>query len=165
TLIEAGSVNRYLFVVRSGRVDITTAGATGVERTLRSMGPGEFVGAPGILTREVAHVAAQAAPHTTLVAGPPGKRPVVIGEDESLSDIVLRAFLLRQARLLRLGTGVTVVGSRFDRRTRAVIELLVTERVPMSWIDLETDPESESLLRQFAIAPADTPLVLTSGGP
>src|SRR5262249_17681754 len=34
----------------------------------------------------------------------------------------------------------------------------------MSWIDLETDPESESVLRQFAIAPADTPLVITASG-
>src|SRR5262245_42357341 len=164
TLIEAGTVNRHLFVVRSGRVDITTAGATGVERTLRSMGPGEFVGAQGILTGEVAHVAAKAAADTTVVAVAEEELRGVLGEDESLSDIVLRAFLLRQARLLRLGTGVTVVGSRFDRRIRAVIELLVTERVPMSWIDLETDPESESLLCQFAIAPADTPLVLTAGG-
>src|SRR5215510_3535656 len=164
TLIEAGTVNRHLFVVRSGRIDITTAGATGVERTLRSMGPGEFVGAQGILTGEVAHVAAKAAADTTVVAVAEEKLRGVLGEDESLSDIVLRAFLLRQARLLRLGTGVTVVGSRFDRRTRAVLELLVTERVPMSWIDLETDPESESLLRQFAIAPTDTPLVLTAGG-
>jgi len=164
TLIEAGTVNRYLFVVRSGRVDITAVGATGVERTLRSMGPGEFVGAQGILTGEVAHVAAKAAADTTVVAVAEERLRGVLGEDESLSDIVLRAFLLRQARLLRLGAGVTVVGSRFDRRTRAVLEFLVTERVPMSWIDLETDPESESLLRQFAIAPADTPLVLTAGG-
>jgi len=35
TLIEAGTVNRHLFVVCSGRVGITTVGATGVERTLR----------------------------------------------------------------------------------------------------------------------------------
>src|SRR5262249_52268614 len=45
-----------------------------------------------------------------------------------------------------------------------VLELLVTERVPMSWIDLETDPESESLLRQFAVAPSASHLVHTAGG-
>jgi thioredoxin reductase (NADPH) len=164
TLIAAGSVNRHLFVVRSGCVDITTAAATGGERTLRSMGPGEFVGSHGILTGEVVHVAAKTAADTTVLAVAEQSLRELLAEDETLSDVVLRAFLLRQARLLRLGTGVTVVGSRFDRRTRTVLDLLVTERVPMSWVDLETDPESESLLRQFAIAPADTPLVLTAGG-
>ena len=47
TFIEAGTVNRQLFVVRSGRVDVSTAGATGGERILRSFGPGEFVGSHG----------------------------------------------------------------------------------------------------------------------
>jgi len=164
TFIEAGTVNRQLFVVRSGRVDVSTAGATGGERILRSFGPGEFVGSHGILTGEVVHVAAKAVADTTMVAVAEKALRELLGEDESLSDIVLRAFLLRQARLLRLGTGVTVVGSRFDRRTRAVLDLLVTERVPMSWIDLETNPECESLLRQFAIGPTDTPLVVTAGG-
>lgn len=45
-----------------------------------------------------------------------------------------------------------------------MLDVLVTERVPMSWVDLETDPDSAALLRQFAIAPADTPLVVTAGG-
>jgi thioredoxin reductase (NADPH) len=164
TLVEAGTVNRHLFVVRSGCVDITTAGATGRERTLQSFGPGEFIGSHGILTGEVTHVAAKTATDTVVVAVARKALRELLAEDESLSDIVLRAFLLRQARLLRLGTGVTVVGSRFDPRTRTVLDLLVTERVPMSWVDLETDPDSESLLHQFAIAPADTPLVLTAGG-
>jgi len=164
TLIEAGTVNRHLFVVRSGCIDITAATGTGGERTLRSYGPGQFVGSHGILTGEVVHVAARAAADTIVVAVAQEALRELLAEDESLSDVVLHAFLLRQARLLRLGTGVTVVGSRFDPRTRAVLDLLVTQRVPMSWIDLETDPDSESLLHQFAVAPADTPLVLTAGG-
>jgi thioredoxin reductase (NADPH) len=164
TLVEAGTVNRHLFVVRRGCVDITAAVATGRKRTLRSFGPGEFIGSHGILTGEVTHVAAITTADTTVVAVAQDALRELVAEDESLSDIILRAFLLRQARLLRLGSGVTVVGSRFDPRTRAVLDLLVTERVPMSWIDLERDPDAESLLRQFAIAPADTPLVLTAGG-
>lgn len=111
TLVEAGTVNRHLFVVRRGCLDITTAAATGGERTLRSLGPGEFVGGHGILTGEVVHVAAKAAADTTVVAVAQEALRELLAEDESLSDIVLRAFLLRQARLLRLGTGVTVVGS------------------------------------------------------
>ena len=35
-------------------------------------------------------------------------------QELELSELILRAFLIRQSRLTRLGSGLTLVGSRFD---------------------------------------------------
>jgi thioredoxin reductase (NADPH) len=162
TLIEAGTVNRHLYVVRTGRVEIVSASAMG-ERAVTSFGPGQFVGSHGILSGEAVHVSARATTDATVVAVSEASLRTVLTEDESLSDVILRAFLLRQARLLRLGTGATVIGSRFDPRTRAIRRLLVTERIPMTWIDVENDAEASALLHD--LPSLDTlPLVLTPAG-
>jgi thioredoxin reductase (NADPH) len=163
TLIEAGTVNRHLYVVRSGRIDIVSSPGA-AERTVASFGPGQFIGSHGILSGEVVHVSARAATDSTVVAIGDSDLRTVLTEDQSLSDVILRAFLLRQARLLHLGAGATVIGSRFDPRSRAILQLLVTERVPMTWIDVENEAETARLPHDLAANIESLPLVVTPAG-
>jgi thioredoxin reductase (NADPH) len=163
TLVEAGSVNRHLYVVRDGRLEIVSGAGTG-ERTVTTFGPGQFIGSQGILSGEPVHVSVRAMTDAIVVAVADGALRTVLTEDESLSDVIVRAFLLRQARLLRLGAGATVVGSRFDPQSRAVLRLLVTERIPMTWVDVENDAAASAVLTNLPIEPHMLPFVLTPAG-
>jgi thioredoxin reductase (NADPH) len=163
TLVEAGSVNRHLYVVRDGCIEIVSRAGAG-ERTVTTLGPGQFVGSHGILSGEAVHVSARATTDAVVVAVADGALRTVLSEDESLSDIIVRAFVLREARLLRLGAGATVVGSRFDPQSRAVLRLLVAERIPMTWVDVESDAAASATLNGLPIAPHMLPFVLMPAG-
>jgi hypothetical protein len=43
---------------------------------------------------------------------------VIMAQEVSLSELILRTFLLRHSILTRLGSGLTLIGSRFDAGTR-----------------------------------------------
>src|SRR5712664_787469 len=88
----------------------------------------------------------------------------IIGQELELSELILREFLVRHSRLTRLGSGLTLVGSRFDIDTRRLLEVLSRNRLSFRWLDLEGEPEAEALLRRLNIPLADLPIVVVPGG-
>ena len=52
-----------------------------------------------------------------------------------------------------------MIGSRYSQDTFRVRDFLAKNRVPFTWLDLETDPQVEQLLKQFGVTEADTPVV------
>jgi thioredoxin reductase (NADPH) len=118
-----------------------------------------------ILSNEGAYVTATATVSSRVLRIPLDQLRTVIAEDITLSEIVIRAFLLRHSLLLRLGTGPKVIGSRFSESTRTILDLLARNRVAVTWIDVESDPRAETLLRNFGFTVADIPLVLVAGQP
>jgi thioredoxin reductase (NADPH) len=84
----------------------------------------------------------------------------VIGANQQLGDLVLSAFIARRALLIGLGTGVRLIGSPLSPETRRLREFLTRNRIPHSFMDLESDAQAEQLLQGLSIAPSETPLVL-----
>jgi thioredoxin reductase (NADPH) len=78
--------------------------------------------------------------------------------------VILRAFLLRHARLTHLDVGVKVIGSRFSVATRELLDLLVRDRVPMDWLDVESDPKAEEFLRDLQVPVEELPVLITGRG-
>ena len=87
-----------------------------------------------------------------------------MSEEPDLSDLILRAFLLRHSRLTNLGSGPVLVGSRFDADTRRLLEVFARNRVPSRWMELEGSPETEALLRELDVPVAELPIVILPGG-
>ncbi|HMF15084.1 MAG TPA: FAD-dependent oxidoreductase, partial [Gemmataceae bacterium] len=56
-------------------------------------------------------------------------------------------------------TGLRVIGSRYSTDTFRVRDFLTKNRVLFTWMDVETDPQVNVLLRQFGVTEADTPVV------
>ena len=78
-----------------------------------------------------------------------------------LSDIILQAFIARR-QLLRESpdfTGLRVIGSRYSTDTFRVRDFLAKNRSLFTWVDVETDPEVDRLLKHFGMTEADTPVV------
>src|SRR6202035_5090752 len=77
------------------------------------------------------------------------------------SDISLQAFIARR-QLLRESPnfiGLRVIGSRYSADTFRVRDFLAKNRVLFTWVDVETDPQVDRLLKQFGVSEADTPVV------
>src|SRR5207244_2568810 len=56
-------------------------------------------------------------------------------------------------------TGLRVIGSRYSADTFRVRDFLARNRVLFTWLDVETDPQVDRLLKQFGVTEADTPVV------
>ena len=63
-----------------------------------------------------------------------------MAQEPGLSDLILRTFLLRHSILMSRGTGLTLIGSRFDPDTRRLLEVLARNRLLWNWLDLEASP-------------------------
>jgi thioredoxin reductase (NADPH) len=95
---------------------------------------------------------------------PPDQVKVIMAQELDLSELILRAFLVRHARLTYRHAGLTLVGSRFDVDTRRLLEALARNRLPSRWLDLEGSPEAEVLLRDLNVPVTDLPIVIVQGG-
>jgi thioredoxin reductase (NADPH) len=164
-LFKEGQRGSDFVVVLSGSVEAVAHFGDSADTTSTSFNPGQFVGVMNILSNEGAYVTATASVPGRVLRIPLNQLRTVIAEDITLSEIVIRAFLLRHSLLLRLGTGPKVIGSRFNEATRDILDLLARNRAAVTWIDVESDPRAETLLRNFGFTAADIPLVLVAGQP
>ncbi|MBV9919169.1 MAG: FAD-dependent oxidoreductase [Solirubrobacterales bacterium] len=162
-LFREGEQSYDFFVVESGAVTIVQ-GYGEENRVIAVHGQHRFLGELNLLTGGTVYLTAVVRDRGEVIQVPAGRVREVVAEDQELSNVILRAFLERRSILIDLGTGHRVVGSRFSQDSRRLREFLARNRVPHSWVDLEEDEEAEQVLRALGVAPAETPVVLLSGG-
>mgnify|MGYP003694339991 CR=1 FL=1 len=82
-----------------------------------------------------------------------------------IGEIVLKAFLTRRTLLLSDGfEGIKIIGSRFSPDAHRLRDFATRNAIPFTWIDLESDEQAETLLRQFGVPPSATPVVIGREG-
>jgi thioredoxin reductase (NADPH) len=160
TLFAVGDRNMKFFVVKSGEVEIVDSSGDEPRRVTVHR-KGEFTGDISHLTGAPAVVSAIARGPCEVVEVSGEALRRVLNQCPDLSDIILQAFIARR-QLLRQSpdfTGLRVIGSRYSADTLRVRDFLAKNRVLFTWVDLETDPQVDRLLRQFGVTEADTPVV------
>src|SRR5262249_28566192 len=88
----------------------------------------------------------------------------VVADDTGLSDVLLRAFILRRSILIEAAAGISVIGSRFSSDARRLREFLARNRIPHQWMDVEKDAGADALLETLAVEPGQTPVVIQGNG-
>jgi len=84
--------------------------------------------------------------------------------DVELSEIIMRAFILRRLELIAHGIGDAVlVGSAHSPGTLRIKEFLTRNGHPYKFVDLDNDPDSQEMLDQFRISAGDIPVVICRG--
>jgi thioredoxin reductase (NADPH) len=159
-LIAEGDREDTFFVVLAGRVAVVEGYGTPDQRVVRVHGPGRFLGELGVLTGQVAFFTSVVVDPGEVLAIPAGRLRQLAAADPAFGDEVLRAYLVRRALALGEGIGFRIIGSRYDPRTRELREFAGRNRLPHRYVDLETDPSAEQLLRGLGLRPEDTPVVL-----
>ncbi|MGN2638258.1 FAD-dependent oxidoreductase [Nocardia takedensis] len=156
TLVRAGTPSDEFFVIVSGTVAIVDDAG----RVLRIHGPGRFLGELGLLEGQVAFYTARMVEDGEVLVVPVRRIRALVEHDPTLSDLILRAYLIRRCRLLDMVTGFRIIGSCYSPDTRRLREFAVRNRLPHDWIDLERDSRAEQLLRDLGVAVEDTPVVI-----
>jgi thioredoxin reductase (NADPH) len=164
-LFAAGDPAYDFFVVLDGSADIVERLGQADERVVASYGSAEFLGEIGMLTGERARFDAVMRRAGRVLHVPLDRIQTLVAQDAGLSDYILRTFLERRANLLRKGAGLTLIGSRYDERSRALLQAFSLNRTAVTWLDLEEQPQAEALLCELRIPVADLPIVLVPGRP
>src|SRR6478735_2042631 len=88
----------------------------------------------------------------------------LVQTDAELSDILMRAFILRRVELIAAGVGdIVLVGSTYSAGTLRIKEFLMRNGHPYSYIDLERDPDVQNLLDSFHIDTKEIPVLICQG--
>ena len=162
-LFREGERGCDFYVVLAGHMASVEGHGTREERIISVHGRGRFLGELGLLTGEGSFYTAMALDAGEVLAVSVARLRELIASDPAFGDLVLRAYLLRRSILIGLGVGLRVVGSRYSPDTRRVRDFAARNRIPVRWLDLETDPAAEAMLAQFGLAPDDTPVVIVYG--
>jgi thioredoxin reductase (NADPH) len=159
-LICEGEQERVFFVVLSGRVAVAEGYGTPNQRVVRVHGAGRFLGELGVLTGQPAFVSSLVVDPGNVLEVPAERLGALAGAAPALGDLLLRALLVRRWLALGEGIGFRIVGSRYSAGTSQLREFATRNRLPHRFIDLETDPTAEQLVRGLGLTPRDTPVVL-----
>ncbi len=164
-LFADGDLTYDLFVVLAGEVRLVERHGQPGETVITAYGPSQFLGEIGLLTGQRAYLSAVAGTAGRVLRVPVEQVPVVMAQEPGLSELILRTFLLRHSILTGRGSGLTLIGSRFDPGTRRLLEVLARNRLVSRWLELEGSPDAEAMLRELDVPVADLPIVLVPGGP
>jgi thioredoxin reductase (NADPH) len=92
-----------------------------------------------------------------------GLRNLIQG-DPDISEILMRAFILRRGSLLQSGYGEAVlIGSRHSAGTLRLQEFFARNSQPCTYVDVDNDKEIQTLLDRFHVGVADIPVVICRG--
>ncbi len=163
-LFADGDQTYDMIVVLEGSIEIIEHHGQPDELTIIAYGPREFIGEMGLLTGQTVYLSAVATSDGRVLRIPAEQVKVIMSEEPDLSELILRAFLLRHSRLTNIGSGPVLVGSRFDADTRRLLEVFARNRLSSRWLELEGSPDAEALLRDLDVPVSELPMVILPGG-
>jgi thioredoxin reductase (NADPH) len=162
-LFEPGTIGMPCYVVVSGKLEISMARLSG-EQVFAIHGPGNFSGDVVMISGAGSLARGRVGEPGEFLELSRDALHSLIAKDSELSDIFMRAFLLRRVTLISEGLGnVTMLGSRYSSNTLRLREFLTRNGHPYTYIDLDSDKASQELLDRFDIKPRDIPVVICSG--
>ena len=163
-LFEPGETTLPFFVLLSGAMEIVQPSLNG-ERTVATHGPGEFTGEMTMISGRRSLARGRVTePGDFVELDTEGLRSLV-ARDAELSEIFMRAFILRRLQLVDRGQGnIVLMGSRHSSNTLRLREFLTRNEHPFTYVDLDADKSSQELLDRFQVDASEIPVIVCSGG-
>ena len=163
-LAEPGDRHRDLFVVLSGSIEIVRLTMQGEEQLLVVTEPGGFTGEMSTLRGVGSLVRARVRADGEVLAIPDDQLRTVVQTDARLSELFMRAFILRRVALVATHQGdVVLIGSRHSAGTLRVQQFLSRNAFPFVNLDVDTDSSVQALLDRFHVTIEDIPIVICRG--
>jgi len=163
-LFEPGDTEVPFFVLLSGSMEVVQPGPWGERPVAAHVSPGAFTGEITMISGQRCLVRGRVtAAGEFLELSGKGLRSLV-ASDAELSEIFMRAFILRRLALISHGFGnVILLGSRHCSNTLRLREFLGRNGHPYTYIDLDTDKTSQELLDRFDVKIEEVPVVVCNG--
>ena len=162
-LFQPGDSEVPFFVLLSGAMEIVQPAFKG-EREIATHVAGEFTGEMTMITGQRCLVRGRVTEAGEFLEISADNLRSVIARDAELSEIFMRAFILRRLALISGGHGnVVLLGSRHSANTLRLREFLGRNGYPYQYIDLDVDKVSQELLDHFEVDLSEVPVVVCYG--
>src|SRR6185312_9724153 len=162
-LFRPGDTVVPMFVLFSGGMEILQPSYLG-ERLITTHAAGHFTGELSMISGQRCLVLGRVTEGGEFLEIPIINLRALIGRDAELSELFMRAFILRRLTLITQKMGnVILLGSRHSAETLHLREFLDRNGHPHTYVDLDRDKESQQLLDHFAVKLEDIPLVICNG--
>jgi len=162
-LVEIGDKAVPFFVVLSGEIEALRPGDK-VETLLVRHHAGQFSGEANMISGQRSMGRLRVTVSGEALELTRERLLALIQTDAELSEILMRAFILRRLELIANDMGdVVVIGSAHSAGTLRVKEFLTRNGHPYQYVDLDRDRASQEVLDQFQVTVADIPVVIGCG--
>ncbi len=162
-LITAGSSNLRFFVVVSGAIEVVRK-ENEIETVVTVHTPGKFTGEANMLSGRRSLLTVRVAESGEVLELTRESFLQLVHTDAVLSEIFMRAFILRRVALIARNLGDAVLlGSDHSPGTLRIREFLARNSHPYTNIDLDRDDSVQSLLDRFRIDVSEIPVLICEG--
>ncbi|HEY2899679.1 MAG TPA: FAD-dependent oxidoreductase [Polyangia bacterium] len=159
-VFEVGDAQTAFFVVVDGAIEVLRP-MDGHEERVTIHRAGEFTGEINMLSGRRALVRGRVIEDGELVMLDREHLRTLVQRDSELSEILMRAFILRRMGLLAQGGGdLILIGSNHSRSTLELREFLTRNGQPFTYQDVDSDPSVQALLDRFEVGVNEVPVVV-----
>jgi thioredoxin reductase (NADPH) len=162
-LVEPGGRYRCLMVVLSGSIEIVRPGLSGEELVVVHTA-NHFAGEMSTLRGAASVIRARVREAGEIIAVDEEQLRGIVQTDAELSELFMRAFILRRVGLMTVQYGdVVLLGSRHCAGTLRVQQFLTRNSFPYVNVDIDSDPGVQALLERFQVTADEVPVVVCRG--
>jgi len=162
-LFDQGSHRNQFHVVIEGAIDIVLP-RDGTEDHITTHHPGQFTGETALLAGRRSLVRARVAESGEVLVLEADALRGLVQTDSELSELLMRAFILRRVSLISRGWGdAVIVGSQHSPATLRLRQFLTRNAHPHLYLDLEREEEVQATLDRFGIGVDDVPVLICRG--
>jgi thioredoxin reductase (NADPH) len=162
-LWERGERFSKMLVVLSGSIEIVRPGIAG-EDLITVHKPGGFSGEISSLRGLASVVRARVRDEGEILVIDAENLRAIVQVDAELSELFMRAFILRRVGLINSRQGdVVLIGSHHSADTLRLQQFLTRNGFPHVTMDVDREPDAETLLDRFEVCVEEVPVVLCRG--
>jgi thioredoxin reductase (NADPH) len=163
-LAQPGQLSISFFVLRSGLLDIIRPDGPAREAIVATMAAGQFTGEVNMISGRRALFLIRVREGGEAIELTREQLVALIQNDAELSEILMRAFVLRRVELLAGGLGdVVLIGSMHSADTLRAREFLQRNGHPHSYVDLDKDGDVQALMDRFQVTASEIPVLICRG--
>ena len=162
-LVEIGDRSLPFFVVLRGEVQALRQSEDD-ETVIVTLRAGQFSGEASVLTGRRAIARLRVSESGEVIELSRDQLLGLVQTDAELSDILMKAFILRRSELINQHFGdVVLIGSMHNAETLRVREFLARNGHPHVYIDLDRHTDAQEMLDRFQVSEADVPVLICRG--
>jgi thioredoxin reductase (NADPH) len=162
-IYDQGDDHHGVFIVLSGSIEIEAV-ANQHETPIQVLGPRTFTGEVNQLSGRRSLVRCRARESSALIELARPSLRQLMQTDAILGEIFLRAFVMRRIYLIANSiSDAVLVGSRHSADTLRLRAFLTRNAHPHTYVDVEHDPDVQTMLDQFGITVSEIPVVICRG--
>jgi thioredoxin reductase (NADPH) len=159
-MVEPGTGKPRFLLVLSGNLELMLPQLLG-EETITQLLPGDFAGELSTLRGVSGFVRIRVREAGEVLAIDDASLRKLVQTDAHLSEILMRAFILRRMGLIASGHGqVMLLGSRHSAATLQLRQFLTRNAHPYVSVDVDDELGIEALLERFHVAIDEIPVVI-----